>query len=58
MIGGSSRRKCTGNSIVKKTEVRRTGVIQFVLYAFCRNCIGQHFAMNEEKVVLSRLLHK
>ncbi|KAK7478152.1 hypothetical protein BaRGS_00030599 [Batillaria attramentaria] len=23
-----------------------------------RNCIGQHFAMNEEKVVLSRLLHK
>ena len=24
----------------------------------CRNCIGQNFALNEEKIVIGKILHK
>nr|AGC92781.1 cytochrome P450 [Meretrix meretrix] len=42
-----------------KDNIAKMDTFQFVPFsAGPRNCIGQHFAMNEEKVILSKLLRR
>lgn len=41
-----------------KSAICLTVELSVLFNNFCRNCIGQNFALNEEKVILSRVLRQ